>query len=179
MSRSCANSFPTTKSRPHPKILGVFSRLICSGWNKSFASAKAARAGGCWSSIAPWNPAAPPLFGLLTGNIREGARIKLQHYNLWKNFPSAPLRTMMRTATASPPSPGNVAANASAAPCAATKSWSLATRRWTSVAPAPSRPKRWPWPLGSFTVEELLTHAPDWAVPDLSKIPVQELMGGD
>ena len=47
----------------------------------------------------------------------------------------------MRSATASPPSPGNAAANASAAPCAATKSWSLATRRWTSVAPAPSRPK--------------------------------------
>src|SRR5277367_1970668 len=29
----------------------------------------------------------PPLFGLLTGNIRDGARIKLQHYNLWEKFP--------------------------------------------------------------------------------------------
>ena len=29
----------------------------------------------------------PPLFGLLTGNIREGARIKLQHYDLWDKFP--------------------------------------------------------------------------------------------
>jgi phosphoglycolate phosphatase-like HAD superfamily hydrolase len=30
--------------------------------------------------------AQPPLIGLLTGNIRQGARIKLQHYNLWEKF---------------------------------------------------------------------------------------------
>lgn len=30
--------------------------------------------------------AAPPLLGLLTGNIRRGAEVKLRHYNLWKNF---------------------------------------------------------------------------------------------
>jgi phosphoglycolate phosphatase-like HAD superfamily hydrolase len=32
---------------------------------------------------------------------------------------------------------------------------------------------------GSFTVEELLRHAPDWAVPDLSRIAVQEVMGAN
>ncbi len=28
----------------------------------------------------------PPAIGLLTGNIRRGAEIKLRHYNLWKSF---------------------------------------------------------------------------------------------
>ena len=28
----------------------------------------------------------PPQIGLLTGNIREGARIKLSHYHLWQEF---------------------------------------------------------------------------------------------
>lgn len=28
----------------------------------------------------------PPLLGLLTGNIRLGAEIKLRHFNLWKEF---------------------------------------------------------------------------------------------
>lgn len=28
----------------------------------------------------------PPQIGLLTGNIREGARIKLSHYQLWQEF---------------------------------------------------------------------------------------------
>ncbi|MFN7138024.1 MAG: HAD family hydrolase, partial [Limisphaerales bacterium] len=28
----------------------------------------------------------PPMIGLLTGNIRRGAQIKLQHYNLWQEF---------------------------------------------------------------------------------------------
>jgi len=31
--------------------------------------------------------AEPPLLGLLTGNIRRGAQIKLQRYQLWEQFP--------------------------------------------------------------------------------------------
>ena len=30
--------------------------------------------------------ATPPLVGLLTGNIRRGAEVKLRHYHLWKEF---------------------------------------------------------------------------------------------
>ena len=29
-----------------------------------------------------------PLLGLLTGNIRRGAELKLRHYNLWHHFPT-------------------------------------------------------------------------------------------
>jgi phosphoglycolate phosphatase-like HAD superfamily hydrolase len=29
----------------------------------------------------------PPLVGLLTGNIKKGARIKLERFNLWEKFP--------------------------------------------------------------------------------------------
>lgn len=30
---------------------------------------------------------APPQFGLLTGNVRHGAELKLTHYKLWSHFP--------------------------------------------------------------------------------------------
>ena len=29
----------------------------------------------------------PPVIGLLTGNIKAGARIKLERFNLWEKFP--------------------------------------------------------------------------------------------
>lgn len=29
---------------------------------------------------------APPILGLLTGNVRRGAELKLRHYNLWQHF---------------------------------------------------------------------------------------------
>jgi phosphoglycolate phosphatase len=50
---------------------------------------------GCEGGICPGVPdflnqlrtrANPPALGLLTGNIRRGAEIKLRHYHLWKNF---------------------------------------------------------------------------------------------
>ncbi len=33
------------------------------------------------------NQTEPPLIGLLTGNIRAGARIKLERFDLWEKFP--------------------------------------------------------------------------------------------
>jgi phosphoglycolate phosphatase-like HAD superfamily hydrolase len=121
----------------------------------------------------------PPLFGLLTGNIREGARLKLQHYNLWEKFPFgafaddheerdhiAAIAQERGSARLGRPLRGEEILVIGDTPldirCAraiGAKALAVAT--------------------GSFTVEELLRHAPDWAVPDLSKISVQEVLGAN
>lgn len=42
---------------------------------------------GIWEMLAALRALPePPLFGLLTGNIRLGAEIKLRHFDLWKEF---------------------------------------------------------------------------------------------
>ena len=120
----------------------------------------------------------PPLIGLLTGNIRAGARIKLQHYNLWERFPFgafaddheerdhiAAIARDRGSARLGRPVRGDEILVIGDTPldirCArAIKARALAVA------------------TGSFTVEELLRHAPDWAVPDLSTIAVREVLGG-
>jgi phosphoglycolate phosphatase len=119
----------------------------------------------------------PPLFGLLTGNIRQGARIKLQHYNLWDKFPIgafaddheerdniAAIALERGSAHLGRPLRGDEILVIGDTPldirCArAIKARALAVA------------------TGSYTVEELARHAPDWAVPDLSKISLQEMLG--
>ena len=121
----------------------------------------------------------PPLFGLLTGNIREGARIKLQHFNLWEKFPFgafadddeerdriAAIARERGSARLGRPLRGDEILVIGDTPmdirCARAieaKTLAVAT--------------------GSFTVEDLLRHTPDWAVPDLSRISVQEVMGAN
>jgi phosphoglycolate phosphatase-like HAD superfamily hydrolase len=119
----------------------------------------------------------PPMLGLLTGNIREGARIKLQHYNLWERFPfgafaddseerdhiavvarqrggerfGRPLRVEEIVVI------GDTPLDIRCARAIEAKALAVAT--------------------GNYSVEELLTHKPDWAVPDLSTIAVEEVLG--
>jgi phosphoglycolate phosphatase len=121
----------------------------------------------------------PPLFGLLTGNIREGARLKLQHYKLWDKFSFGAFADDHEERD-------HIAA--------------IAQERGSSRLGHPVRGEEilviGDTPLdircaraikakvlavatGSFTVEELLQHGPDWAVPDLSKISVQEVLGAN
>jgi phosphoglycolate phosphatase len=121
----------------------------------------------------------PPSFGLLTGNIRQGARVKLQHYKLWDKFPFggfgddhedrnriAAIARERGSAHLGRPLRGDEILVIGDTPldirCARTieaKVLAVAT--------------------GSFSVEELLRHAPDWAVPDLTKIAVSEVLGAD
>ena len=87
-----------------------------------------------------------PMIGLLTGNIRLGAEIKLRSHGLWEIFRPAGLPTTTRNAIKSPPPPTRAAAGCSAENCAARKlSWS-ATRRLTSAAENSSAQKSWPSP---------------------------------
>ncbi len=119
----------------------------------------------------------PPLFGLLTGNIRQGARLKLQHYNLWEKFPfgafaddheerdhiAAIARQRGSQRLGRPLRGGEILVigdtplDIRCARAINAKALAVAT--------------------GSFSVEELLRHAPDWAVPDLSRIAVEEVLG--
>jgi phosphoglycolate phosphatase-like HAD superfamily hydrolase len=121
----------------------------------------------------------PPLLGLLTGNIREGARIKLGHYNLWEKFSFGAFaddseeRDQIAVVARERGSErigrplhgeeilviGDTPLDIRCARAIDAKALAVAT--------------------GSFSVDELLRHKPDWAVPDLSKISVEELIRGN
>ncbi|MBI3192500.1 MAG: HAD hydrolase-like protein, partial [Pedosphaera parvula] len=117
----------------------------------------------------------PPVLGLLTGNIRLGAEIKLRHYNLWHHFVvgafgddhedrnrlSAIARERAARHLGEEPSssqilvvgdtPHDIAcARAIGAPCLA-----VAT--------------------GGATMDELRVHAPEWLVEDLRQVRAEEL----
>jgi phosphoglycolate phosphatase-like HAD superfamily hydrolase len=119
----------------------------------------------------------PPLIGLLTGNIEQGARIKLEHYKLWDKFIFGAFAD------------DNEDRNQIAV---------VAKRRGGELYGRPLRgeevlvigdtpmdircaraieAKALAVATGSYKVEELLAHKPDWAVEDLSKMPVLEALG--
>jgi phosphoglycolate phosphatase-like HAD superfamily hydrolase len=121
----------------------------------------------------------PPLLGLLTGNIRDGARIKLQHYNLWEKFLFGGFadddedRDRIAAVARDRGSErfgrrlrgeeivviGDTPMDIRCARAIQARALAVAT--------------------GMYSVEELLQHSPDWAVPDLSTISVQEVMGAN
>ncbi|HZM06701.1 MAG TPA: HAD family hydrolase [Candidatus Saccharimonadales bacterium] len=120
---------------------------------------------------------APPLIGLLTGNIRRGAQIKLQHYQLWDKFPFGAFadddeeRDRIAAVARQRGSErlgrpllgeevvviGDTPLDIRCARAIGAKALAVAT--------------------GSFSAPELLEHSPDWAVADLSKINVAEILG--
>ena len=91
------------------------------------ASSRTETCPGVWEFIGQLRELRPPpLLGLLTGNIRLGAEIKL--------------RMTMKPAPRSRPWPENEAAGSSGTICATIRSSSSATLRTTSVAAGPSAP---------------------------------------
>ena len=119
--------------------------------------------------------AEPPLQGLLTGNIRRGAQIKLQRYQLWDLFPfgafgddhedrdqiAAIARRRGGERLGRPLHGGEVLVigdtplDIRCARAIGAKALAVAT--------------------GSFSVPQLQEHHPDWAVEDLSKITPGDL----
>jgi|SRR5579884_3432230 len=119
----------------------------------------------------------PPALGLLTGNIRLGAEIKLRHFNLWDVFPTG--------AFADDHEDRNQIA-------------AIALQRGSQFLGAPLRGKQvivigdTPHDIacgkaigakvlavatGISPVEELQSFKPDWAVADLTKIRAKEICG--
>jgi len=120
----------------------------------------------------------PPLLGLLTGNIRLGAEIKLRHFDLWDFFEmgafaddheerdhiavvarkrgSRILRQELRGDQVLVI--GDTPLDIRCARAIGAKVLAVAT--------------------GGHKLEELKSHQPDWAVPDLRAIKPKEVIGG-
>jgi phosphoglycolate phosphatase-like HAD superfamily hydrolase len=120
----------------------------------------------------------PPLIGLLTGNIRAGAEIKLRHFQLWDLFPvgafaddhedrneiavvarergSRALREPLRGEDILVV--GDTAHDIRCARAIGARVLAVAT--------------------GGHSLEELRPHRPDWLVRDLREISAREVCGG-
>jgi phosphoglycolate phosphatase len=120
----------------------------------------------------------PPLTGLLTGNIKRGARIKLEHFDLWEKFPFGAFaddheeRDRIAAAALRRGSQefgrdlrgdevlviGDTPLDIRCGRAIGAKVLAVAT--------------------GGATLEELEWHNPDWAVPDLTHITAAQVLGG-
>jgi phosphoglycolate phosphatase len=121
----------------------------------------------------------PPLTGLLTGNIKQGARIKLERYNLWECFSFGAFaddhedRDQIAAAALRRGSQqcgrelrgeevlviGDTPLDIRCGRAIGAKVLAVAT--------------------GGASLEELERHKPDWAVPDLTHLPSTQVLGGD
>ena len=119
----------------------------------------------------------PPLLGLLTGNIREGARLKLQRFNLWEKFPFgafgdededrdriAVIARQRGSERLGRPLRGEEILVVGDTPFDIRCARAIQARMLAVGS-------------GTFSVAELLTHKPDWAAADLTGIRVAEVMG--
>jgi phosphoglycolate phosphatase len=121
----------------------------------------------------------PPLTGLLTGNIKQGARIKLERYALWEMFPFGAFaddheeRDQIAAAALRRGSQhcgrelrgdevlviGDTPLDIRCGRAIGAKVLAVAT--------------------GGVSLQELERHNPDWAVPDLTHLPPARVLGGD
>jgi phosphoglycolate phosphatase-like HAD superfamily hydrolase len=80
--------FSTHQIESSPENFGRFFKAYLFRLRETIADCKGGACPGvlefCRSLRAQ---AQPPLTGLLTGNIKKGARIKLERFDLWKEFP--------------------------------------------------------------------------------------------
>jgi phosphoglycolate phosphatase-like HAD superfamily hydrolase len=117
----------------------------------------------------------PPLLGLLTGNIRLGAEIKLRHFDLWKEFQTggfaddsedrariAAIACERAGRVLGDPLPpdqvlvvGDTPLDIRCARAIGAKVLAVAT--------------------GGATLKELQGHQPDWAVADLTRVRAEEV----
>jgi phosphoglycolate phosphatase-like HAD superfamily hydrolase len=119
----------------------------------------------------------PPLLGLLTGNIRDGARIKLGRYNLWDRFAFG--------AFADDNEERDHIAMAARQRGSERLGQPLRGEEIVVVGDTPLdircaraiQAKALAVATGAFSVDVLKEHTPDWAVADLTKISVAEVMG--
>lgn len=133
---------------------------------------------GVWETIhALKRLETPPVLGLLTGNIRLGAEIKLRHFGLWDQFETGAFADDHEERD---------------------RIAGIARRRGESVLGEPLaddevlvigdtpldircgraiRAKVLAVATGGATLGDLIQHQPDWAVADLNQITATELAG--
>ena len=118
---------------------------------------------------------APPLSGLLTGNIRRGAEVKLRRYQLWDQFPFGGFADDHEdrdqiAAVAHRRGSEHLGRNLRGDEVLVIGDTPLDIRCARAIGA-----KVLAVATGNFTVAQLQEHRPDWAVPDLSKISPGQL----
>jgi phosphoglycolate phosphatase-like HAD superfamily hydrolase len=119
----------------------------------------------------------PPLLGLLTGNIRLGAEIKLRHFKLWNDFETGAFADDHEERD-------QIAAIARRRGELILKT-ALKDNEVLVIGDTPLdircgraiRAKVLAVATGGARLEELIGHHPDWAVPDLNSVTAGEVVG--
>ncbi len=132
---------------------------------------------GVWEFLADLRKLPkPPMIGLLTGNIRLGAEIKLRHFGLWKEFETG--------AFADDHEDRDKIAAAARERGRRLLGKGLRDDEILVIGDTPFDiqcgraigAKVLAVATGGATLEQLRQHKPDWAVSDLSQISVRKLM---
>jgi phosphoglycolate phosphatase len=121
----------------------------------------------------------PPLTGLLTGNIKKGARIKLERFNLWEKFPFGGFADDHEerdhiAAVALQRGRQHLQRDLRGEEVLVIGDTPLDIRCGRAIGA-----KVLAVATGGATLEELERHKPDWAVPDLTHFPITRLKGTD
>ncbi len=119
----------------------------------------------------------PPLLGLLTGNIRLGAEIKLRHFDLWTSFETGAFADDHEERN-------QIAAIARQRGCRILNE-DLTDDQVLVIGDTPLdircgraiHAKVLAVATGGAKIEELAQHQPDWLVRDLTEVRVSQLMG--
>lgn len=119
----------------------------------------------------------PPTFGLLTGNIRLGAEIKLRHFDLWKEFETGGF--------ADDHEDRDQIAHAALKRGSRVLGSELRGEQVVVIGDTPLDircgraigAKVLAVATGGATLEELKHHQPDWAVEDLSRVTAKQVCG--
>jgi phosphoglycolate phosphatase len=118
----------------------------------------------------------PPLLGLLTGNIRLGAEIKLRHFDLWKMFATGAFADDHEDRD-------QIAAIARRRGCEILRE-QLGEDQVLVIGDTPLdircaraiRARALAVATGGSTLEELRQHSPDWAVADLNAVTAKQVV---
>lgn len=119
----------------------------------------------------------PPLLGLLTGNIRLGAEIKLRHFDLWKMFETggfADDHEDRDQIAAAAQARGNrvLGKTLRGDEVLVIGDTTLDIRCGRAIGA-----KVLAVATGGHRLEELKAHKPDWAVEDLTRLTAEEIVG--
>ena len=121
--------------------------------------------------------APPPTVGLLTGNIRLGAEIKLRHYGLWEYFrmgafgdDEADRNRLAAVARQRGEGLLGRGLRREEVLVVGDTPWDIACAKHVGARVLAVA-------TGPYPVPALQAHQPDWAVPDLTHLSVGEVLG--
>lgn len=121
----------------------------------------------------------PPLLGLLTGNIRLGAEIKLRHFDLWETFATGAFADDAEdrdqiAATARQRGSRLLGEEIGDDQVLVIGDTPLDIRCGRAI-----RARVLAVATGGARLEDLRAHLPDWAIPDLTAVTAQEVAGSE